>query len=75
MLYIAPRDHFDKCIIRIDTENECVIYDYDLLVDAYVDSGMSYTEAVDWINYNIIGAEHNKYYPIVVSRDDDGKEI
>ena len=75
MLYIAPREHFDKCIVRIDTKRECVMYDYELLVETYIELGMSYTEAVDWVNYNIIGAELNKYYPKVILRDHDGKEI
>ena len=75
MLYIAPRNHFDKCIIRIDTERECVIYDFELLVDSFIDFGMSYADAVDHICYNIIGAQNNKYYPIVIESDNDGKEI
>jgi hypothetical protein len=66
MLYILPRYHFDKCIIKIDKDRECVIYDYDLLVESYTKLGMSYTDAVDWVNHGIIGAEINQHFPKVI---------
>ncbi|MAT82438.1 MAG: hypothetical protein CMJ29_12440 [Phycisphaerae bacterium] len=35
------------------TEDGKLIYDYDLLVEGFVEQGMSHDEAIEWISYNV----------------------
>lgn len=42
------------------------VYDYDKLVDVFIDQGLSYEDAVEWVDYNIVGAWLGKQTPIIV---------
>ncbi len=67
----------------LEREGETVsvgCYDYDLLVDCFAKQfsedcewGESPVEqAMEWIDYNVIGSYVGKYTPMVVSKDDEG---
>jgi hypothetical protein len=67
----------------LEREGEIVsvgCYDYDLLVDCFANQfredcewGESPTEqAMEWIDYNVIGSYVGKYTPVVVSKDEEG---
>ena len=76
----------DSAIIgtyTLEREGETVsvaCYDYDLLVDCFskqfsedCESGEDPVEqAMEWIDYNVIGSYVGKYTPIVLSKDDEG---
>ena len=64
-VYIEPRNIFDSCIIRYDEEHECLIYDYWKLIESFMMQGMTESEAHDHVNYNIIGMEQNRYFPLI----------
>ena len=48
-LLLEPRNHLDQAITGVD---DVVLYDMNTLVDAFIESGMSYEEAIEWISYN-----------------------
>jgi hypothetical protein len=51
MIYFEPKAKLDKAIIKI--ENEKVTYSFDLLVECFMDMGMSYIESVEYIDFNL----------------------
>lgn len=42
------------------------VYDYDKLVNVFIDDGMSYEDAVEWVDFNIVGAWLGDQTPIIV---------
>ena len=46
---------YDKAAIGY-SDTGCVIYDYDLLVEALMNEGMSDIDAIEWVDYNILRA-------------------
>ena len=48
-LLLEPREHLDAAICGIEDR---VLYDESKLIDAYIDSGMTYEESLEWISYN-----------------------
>lgn len=50
-ILLEPRKYHDKAIIGF---KDVVLYDYDLLLDSFVEQGMTYEEASEWISYNTI---------------------
>ena len=45
-----------------------VVYDYDLLVDCFVQGGMDHEDAEEWVQFNILGAYVGERTPIVLTR-------
>jgi hypothetical protein len=69
---------------NLEREDENVTvscYDYDLLVDCFAQQfgedcewGEDPVEqAMEWIDYNVIGSYVGKFTPMVVSKNDDGE--
>jgi hypothetical protein len=67
----------------LEREGESVsvaCYDYDLLVDCFASQFREDCEwgedpveqAMEWIDYNVIGSYVGKYTPIVVHKDEEG---
>jgi hypothetical protein len=46
---------YDEAITGVSSDGN-VIYDYDLMVECLRREGMSFEEAIDWIDYNTIRA-------------------
>ena len=47
---------YDNAVIGVSSDG-CLIYDFDLMVDELVeDEEMTPTEAIEWIDYNVIRA-------------------
>lgn len=42
------------------------VYDYQTLVNVFVNKGMSHEEATEWVDYNIVGAWAGEGTPIVL---------
>lgn len=42
------------------------VYDYDRLVAAFIDTGMEYEDAVEWIDFNVLGAWLGEATPLVM---------
>lgn len=54
---LEPRDTYGKGVVGYIRECNRLIYSFDLLVDALMeDNGLTYMEAVEWLEYNTIRA-------------------
>lgn len=54
---IEPREDFDKAIVH-QYKNGTLVYSYDMLVAVMMEGGCdSYEEAVEYIEYNILGSK------------------
>ena len=42
------------------------VYDYEKLIQVFVEQGMDYEEAVEWVDYNILGAYVGDTTPIIM---------
>ncbi len=50
----GPSDAYDNAIIGISASG-AVVYDYEKIVEEVMnDDGISYDEAVDWVDYNVM---------------------
>ena len=63
MIYLEPRNILDTAIIG--EEDNRIIYSYSRLVDIYMDGGMDYFQAIEHIEWNIIGT-YMEYWPIII---------
>ena len=65
-------DGFDNAIIGVGERNNTdsmIVYDYDKMVKVLVTrDDMSYEEAEEYIDYNVIGAWIGDTTPIIVSK-------
>jgi hypothetical protein len=48
----------DECVIGYSSDG-VLIYDYEMMVDKFVEDDMDHEEAIEWIDYNILGLIHN----------------
>lgn len=62
---------FDGCDDAVTGVTSCVnstgqvVYDYEKLVECFVNQGMDHEEAVEWVDFNVAGAG-GKGFPIVI---------
>lgn len=66
-------DGFDSAILGIAVkpcQNTVVAYDFDLMVEQCIKDGMSDDEAIEYIDYNIVGAYMGEGTPIIVRKLD-----
>lgn len=67
-------DGFDSAIYGIAVkpcQNTVVAYDFNLLVKQCEEDGMSYDEAIEYIDYNITGAYMGNGTPIIIRKIDE----
>lgn len=48
----------DECVIGYSSDG-ILIYEYHKLVDKFIEDGMADYEAIEWVDYNILGLTHN----------------
>lgn len=59
----------DYAIIGTD-HNGFLVYDYDRMIETFVvDSEMSVDEAMEWIDYNVIGTMAGQGFTVVFSKE------
>ncbi len=59
----------DDAIVGLGHRCGCdtvVVYDYDKLVDVFIQQGMNEEESIEWIDYNILGAWVGDDTPIIL---------
>ena len=59
----------DEAIVGLGHRCGCesvVVYDYDKLVDVFIQQGMDEEESIEWIDYNILGAWIGEDTPIIL---------
>lgn len=69
---LEPRKVHDKAIIGF---KEVVLYDYELLIEGFLELGLSYDEALEWIDYNTVrSGQYIKGWPKIKGYYDDSDE-
>jgi hypothetical protein len=48
-----------------------IVYDYNKLVNVFIQQGMDKQESIEWIDFNILGAWIGEDTPIVLMENDD----
>ena len=67
-------DGLDDCLIGIGhrcSQNGIAIYSYNKMVNHFMSHGMSYEEAVEYIDFNILGGWLGEYTPLVLQGEYD----
>ena len=59
-------DSLDDALIGISITDEKVVYSYELAVQILIDEGMEYEDAVEYIDFNLIGAYLGENTPIFI---------
>ena len=63
-------DGLDDAIIDvtagINPQSMCVVYDYHKCVDIFIQQGMSWVEAIDWMEFNVVNAYVGENTPVFV---------
>jgi hypothetical protein len=60
-------DGFDSCIIGLDMKTSVVVYDYYKIINLLISHGMSQEEALEYAEYNILGAYVGEKTPIFIN--------
>ena len=60
-------DGLDKAIIGTD-HNGFFIYDYDIMVTLFCQQGMTQEEAVEWIDYNVLGTCGGNNFTVLMQK-------
>ena len=53
-----------------------VLYDYNKAVEVFMKQGMTYEEAVEWMEFNVVGAWVGEYTPLFLThrvKDDESE--
>ena len=78
---IAPNESINEEPIRLDGLDNCIIgtdvrgyliYDYGKLLNHFVKEGMAEDEAMEWVDYNIMGIQPQNF---IILFDDFDLEI
>lgn len=75
----GERERYYPAIVEYDAKAGRFVYDYDLLVQAFADdfkdSEDPYTDAVEWVDYNVVRSL--PYYgdraPVILYKNEDGE--
>lgn len=76
LLYLEPREDFDKMILGVSERPFAITYDLDAIIEhwtgKFTDDNTSRDEArvmaVEWVDFNVIGAYVGAHTPIYVSK-------
>ena len=58
-------DGLDKAIIGTD-HNGFFIYDYDTMITLFCQQGMTQEEAVEWVDYNVLGTNAGNGFTVLM---------
>lgn len=71
-MFLEPRDRYDECIVGMTYDGNKIIYDADKIIHALMEQdGMNDEEAIEYFEYNILGAyvgEGTPIYTHLISR-------
>lgn len=60
-------DGFDDAVIGIEPMTMRVVYDIDKVIEILMDQGMDHDEAIEYYEFNIVGAYVGKQTPLFVN--------
>lgn len=62
-------DDLDYAIVGTDS-NGLLVYDYDRMIECFIaNSEMTFEEAVEWIDYNVMGVMGGKGFTVLYSNE------
>ena len=61
-------DGLDYAIVGT-THEGYFVYDYDRMIECFVEDGMTLEDAVEWIDFNVIGINAGKGFVILYSNE------
>ena len=65
-------DGLEHCIVGKELETDTLVYSYEKILLNFVQDGMTYDEAIEFVDYNIIGLKPNGNFIIIY---DDTQKI
>lgn len=75
LVYNGLEEALIGTVYRCGMEGPCAVYDYELLVDVFTQrDGMTYEEAVEYIDFNIVGLFIGARTPFILERRALGDE-
>jgi len=57
-------DRLDDAVVGTD-QNGCLVYEYDIMIRLFIEQGMTEGEAVEWIDYNVIGTNAGEGFTVL----------
>jgi hypothetical protein len=58
------------CAIVGTDHNGLLVYDYERMIEIFVvDSGMTIEEAIEWIDYNVIGVDAGQGFTVLYTQE------
>lgn len=77
LIYLEPRSTFDSMIIGVSQKTPSLVYDLDAMISywskEFQDENTSEEEAhfmaIEWFEYNVLGAYMGENTPMYVSKD------
>jgi len=71
MLFLGTsKGEFDDCMVGVANQfgrPPVVAYDYDKMIEVLMKDGMTYEEAVEYFDFNIIGGWVGEYTPVFIT--------
>jgi hypothetical protein len=64
VVYENPR--YEDALIGRECQDGRAVYDYSKMIDCLIEEGMTHEEAVEWIDYNVLGLRGDAKFPVVV---------
>ena len=57
-------DGLDDAVVGTDHDG-CLVYEYEIMTQLFIEQGMTEEEAVEWINFNVIGTNAGEGFTIL----------
>ena len=67
MIVLEPQEQMNACAIGYCADGPSLIYDYEKLVEHFMGEGMTDEEAMEWVDFNILGAYFGEGNPVIVN--------
>tara|TARA_R100001163_G_scaffold63323_1_gene55035 strand:+ start:39 stop:290 length:252 start_codon:yes stop_codon:yes gene_type:complete len=61
-------DGLDYAVLGV-TSKGYYVYDYDRMIECFVEQGMTIEEAIEWIDYNVISLQGGHGFEIMYSQE------
>jgi len=58
-------DGLDEAIIGTD-HNGFIVYDHDIMITLFCQQGMTTSEAIEWIDYNVLGTNAGNGFTVLM---------
>jgi hypothetical protein len=78
LIYLEPRSTFDTMILGVTQDTPKLVYDLDAMISHWIKEFQdeetseedAHTMAIEWFEYNVLGAYMGEHTPIYASKND-----